>query len=117
MAEELTYDGTLREMPTDSGVLRYHEAGEGAPLLLLHGSGPGVTGWRNFRGILGTLAPHFPSLIPEFPAFAATAHFGGHPLVPPHGPSLPLAHAIGPPPAHTTATPYAPPPPTHSPLP
>jgi hypothetical protein len=43
----LTYEGTLREIVTDAGVLRYHEAGpneSGPPLLLLHGSGPGVTG-------------------------------------------------------------------------
>lgn len=64
MAEELTYDGTFRELSTGNGVLRYHEAGDGAPLLLLlHGSGPGVTGWRNFRGILGTFAEHFRCLI------------------------------------------------------
>ncbi|MDT7793102.1 MAG: hypothetical protein QOD59_2538, partial [Mycobacterium sp.] len=33
MAEELTYDGTLHETPTEKGVLRYHEAGDGFPLL------------------------------------------------------------------------------------
>ena len=59
MAQKLTYDGTLREMPTATGTLRYHDAGTGPPLLWLHGSGPGVTGWRNFRGILGTFAEHF----------------------------------------------------------
>jgi pimeloyl-ACP methyl ester carboxylesterase len=58
MAEELTYDGTLREVSTAAGMLRYHEAGQGPPLLMLHGSGPGVTGWRNFRGILGTFSQH-----------------------------------------------------------
>ena len=39
----LTYEDTLREITTDAGVLRYHEAGlidAGPPLLLLHGSGP-----------------------------------------------------------------------------
>src|ERR1044072_178513 len=81
MAVELDYDGTLREMPTDSGVLRYHEAGKGPPLLLLHGSGPGVTGWRNFRGILGTFAQHFRCLILEFPGFGVSDDFGGHPMV------------------------------------
>ncbi|MGO9155551.1 MAG: alpha/beta hydrolase, partial [Mycobacterium sp.] len=40
----------LRQIPTPDGILRYHEAGEGTALLFLHGSGPGVTGWRNFRG-------------------------------------------------------------------
>jgi pimeloyl-ACP methyl ester carboxylesterase len=81
MAVELTYDGTLREMSTDAGVLRYHEAGEGPPLLLLHGSGPGVTGWRNFRGILGTFTEHFRCLIVEFPGFGVSDDFGGHPMV------------------------------------
>ena len=55
---DLTYEETLREITTDAGVLRYHEAGpiDGPPLLLLHGSGPGVTGWRNFRGVVATFA-------------------------------------------------------------
>jgi pimeloyl-ACP methyl ester carboxylesterase len=81
MADELTYDGTLREMSTDAGVLRYHEAGEGPPLLLLHGSGPGVTGWRNFRGILGTFAAQFRCLILEFPGFGVSDDFGRHPML------------------------------------
>ena len=33
MPAELTYESTLRELATDRGVLRYHEAGEGPPLL------------------------------------------------------------------------------------
>ena len=58
MTTDFTYESTLREVTTDAGVLRYHDAGptDGPPLLLLHGSGPGVTGWRNFRGVLGTFA-------------------------------------------------------------
>ncbi len=81
MAVQLTYDGTLRELSTDAGVLRYHEAGEGPPLLFLHGSGPGVTGWRNFRGILPTFAAQFRCLILELPGFGVSDDFGGHPMV------------------------------------
>ncbi|RMI28001.1 alpha/beta fold hydrolase [Nocardia stercoris] len=81
MTTDLSYEGTLREIPTDAGVLRYHEAGDGPPLLLLHGSGPGVTGWRNFRGNLGLFAEHFRCLVLEFPGFGVSDDFGGHPMV------------------------------------
>jgi pimeloyl-ACP methyl ester carboxylesterase len=77
----LTYESTLRELATDQGVLRYHEAGEGPPLLLLHGSGPGVTGWRNFRGNLAAFAEHFRCLVLEFPGFGVSDPTDQHPMV------------------------------------
>ncbi|GAA5050566.1 2-hydroxy-6-oxonona-2,4-dienedioate hydrolase [Thermocatellispora tengchongensis] len=81
MPTELTYDSTARELATDQGVLRYHEAGEGPPLLLLHGSGPGVTGWRNYRGNLPVLAEHFRCLVLEFPGFGVSDPTGEHPML------------------------------------
>jgi pimeloyl-ACP methyl ester carboxylesterase len=95
MAVELTYDDTLRELSIDAGVLRYHEAGEGAELLFLHGSGPGVTGWRNFRGILGAFATHFRCLILEFPGFGVSDDFGGHPMVTAFGAVSTFVDALG----------------------
>jgi pimeloyl-ACP methyl ester carboxylesterase len=95
MAVDLTYDGTLRELPTDAGVLRYHEAGDGPALLLLHGSGPGVTGWRNFRGILPTFAEHFRCLILEFPGFGVSDDFGGHPMLTANGAVVTFVDALG----------------------
>ena len=78
---DTTYEGTLREISTEKGVLRYHEAGEGPVLLLLHGSGPGVTGWRNFRGNLGFFAERYRCLVLEFPGFGVSDDFGGHPML------------------------------------
>ena len=78
---DTSYEGTLREVTTDKGTLRYHEAGEGPVLLLLHGSGPGVTGWRNFRGNLAVYAEHFRCLVLEFPGFGVSDDFGGHPML------------------------------------
>ncbi|MGH3562682.1 MAG: alpha/beta fold hydrolase [Mycobacterium sp.] len=78
---ELSYEDTLREIGTEPGVLRYHEAGDGPPLVMLHGSGPGVTGWRNFRGVLPAFAKHFRCLILEFPGFGVSDDFGGHPML------------------------------------
>nr|WP_144418266.1 alpha/beta fold hydrolase [Mycobacterium sp. EPa45] len=78
---DTTYEGTRREIATEKGVLRYHEAGEGPTLLLLHGSGPGVTGWRNFRGNLAFFAERYRCLVLEFPGFGVSDDFGGHPML------------------------------------
>ena len=77
---DLTYDGTLREVETSRGVIRYHEAGQGPPLVMLHGSGPGVTGWRNFGANLPAFAPHFRCLVLEFPGFGVSEPTDRHPM-------------------------------------
>lgn len=49
--------------------LHYHEAGAGAPLILLHGSGPGATGWSNFGGNIASLARHFRVFAVDMPGW------------------------------------------------
>jgi len=78
---ELDFQKTSRDIQASRGVLRYHEAGSGPPLVLLHGSGPGVTGWRNFRGNFALFAEHFHCYILEFPGFGVSDDFGGHPMM------------------------------------
>ncbi|MFT4085575.1 MAG: alpha/beta fold hydrolase [Gordonia sp. (in: high G+C Gram-positive bacteria)] len=80
---DVTYEATRRELTTDQGVLRYHEAGDpSAPaLMLLHGSGPGVTGWRNFRGNLWVFAQTHHCYILEFPGFGVSDPVDGHPVL------------------------------------
>ncbi|MDN5892801.1 MAG: alpha/beta fold hydrolase [Nocardioides sp.] len=79
---ELTREGTLREVQTEQGTLRYHEAGapDAPPLLMLHGSGPGVTGWRNYSGNLARFAEHFRCLVLEFPGFGVSDPSDQHPM-------------------------------------
>ncbi|MBA4021870.1 MAG: alpha/beta hydrolase [Gordonia sp.] len=77
----VTYEESRRELQTDSGVLRYHEAGSGPPLILLHGSGPGVTGWRNYRGNIGVFAENFHCYVLEFPGFGVSDPVKGHPVL------------------------------------
>ncbi|MGW2595074.1 alpha/beta fold hydrolase [Streptomyces sp. NPDC001515] len=48
-----------RTVRTADWTLRCYEAGSGHPLILLHGSGPGATGWSNFAGNIEALAEHF----------------------------------------------------------
>ncbi len=85
----------LREITTQAGALRYFDVGDGPPLLFLHGSGPGVTGWRNFRGILPAFATSFRCLILEFPGFGVSDDFGGHPMVTAQGVVAPFLDALG----------------------
>ncbi|WP_182907453.1 alpha/beta fold hydrolase [Microbispora sp. H13382] len=92
---ELTYESTLRELVTDQGVLRYHEAGQGPPLLLLHGSGPGVTGWRNYRGNLAAFAEHFRCLVLEFPGFGVSDPTDQHPMMAANGAVIRFLDGLG----------------------
>ena len=78
---DVTYENSKRELQTDSGVLRYHEAGSGPPLILLHGSGPGVTGWRNYRGNIGVFAESHHCYVLEFPGFGVSDAVKGHPVL------------------------------------
>ncbi|RZT85771.1 2-hydroxymuconate semialdehyde hydrolase [Pseudonocardia sediminis] len=50
----------------------YHDAGTGHPVLFLHGSGPGVSGWANWRLNLPVLADRFRVLAPDVVGFGAT---------------------------------------------
>ncbi|WP_067568842.1 alpha/beta fold hydrolase [Nocardia acidivorans] len=68
----LTVENTERWVTVDGHRLRYHEAGTGAPLVLLHGSGAGVSGWANFGNNLPVLAEHFRCLILDQPGFGAS---------------------------------------------
>ncbi|MFX0577613.1 alpha/beta fold hydrolase [Nocardia nepalensis] len=63
---------TSRHITVDGLKLRYHEAGSGPPLVLLHGSGPGVSGWANFGANLPVLAEHFRCLILDQPGFGGS---------------------------------------------
>ncbi|XP_060085193.1 2-hydroxy-6-oxo-6-phenylhexa-2,4-dienoate hydrolase-like [Ylistrum balloti] len=40
----------------DGHKIHYHEAGEGFPVIFIHGSGPGASGWSNFKGNYETIA-------------------------------------------------------------
>jgi 2-hydroxymuconate-semialdehyde hydrolase len=49
-----------------------HDAGRGAPVLLLHGSGPGVSAWANWRLVLPALAERRRVIAPDMVGFGTT---------------------------------------------
>jgi 2-hydroxy-6-oxonona-2,4-dienedioate hydrolase len=77
---ELSYESTSRFLELESGKIHYHEAGEGPVLLMLHGSGPGVTGWANFSGNLPYFAEHFRCIIVDFPGYGKSEPVQGDPI-------------------------------------
>lgn len=53
----------------DGSATNYHDTGEGAPVLLVHGSGPGVTAWVNWRLNVPELAKEFRVIAPDMFGF------------------------------------------------
>lgn len=49
------------------------EAGEGPPVLLLHGGGPGATGASNYVRNIDALARHFRVIVPDLPGYGQSA--------------------------------------------
>lgn len=50
----------------------YHEAGQGEALFLLHGSGPGVSGWSNWGKTLPVFADRWRVIVPDLAGFGYT---------------------------------------------
>lgn len=50
----------------------YHDVGEGDPVLLIHGSGPGVSAWVNWRGVLPELSKTHRVIAPDVLGFGYT---------------------------------------------
>jgi pimeloyl-ACP methyl ester carboxylesterase len=44
----VTPEGTRKVVEVNGLDVAYHDVGDGVPVVFLHGSGPGVTGWANF---------------------------------------------------------------------
>ena len=49
-----------------------HDLGEGFPVMMIHGSGPGVTAWANWRLVMPELARNRRVIAPDTLGFAYT---------------------------------------------
>ena len=50
----------------------YHDTGSGEPVMLIHGSGPGVTAWANWRLAIPALAEQYRVIAPDMLGFGYT---------------------------------------------
>ena len=58
-----------RSIDTGGIETNYHDVGAGAPVLLLHGSGPGVSAWANWRLLLQDVKPGLRLIAPDLAGF------------------------------------------------
>ena len=58
----------------DAGGIRthYHDSGTGDPVILLHGSGPGVSAWANWQHNISALAQRYRVIAPDIVGFGST---------------------------------------------
>ncbi|UDY24597.1 alpha/beta fold hydrolase [Nocardioides sp. Kera G14] len=74
---ELTYDNTSRFVGLPSGKVHYNQVGEGHPLIMLHGSGPGATGWSNFGPNIAELSERFACYAVDMPGWGESSPVPG----------------------------------------
>jgi 2-hydroxymuconate-semialdehyde hydrolase len=60
------------KVETNGYMTNYHDEGEGFPVLLIHGSGPGVSAWANWRLVIPALAKQRRVLAPDMVGFGYT---------------------------------------------
>lgn len=66
------YDTTSRRVQAGEFDLHYHDLGSGSPVILLHGGGPGASGWSNFSENVEALAEQHRVLVVDMPGFGAS---------------------------------------------
>jgi len=52
-----------------SRLVHYVDAGSGPAVLMLHGGGPGASGYSNYSRHVGALATHFRVIVPDMPGY------------------------------------------------
>jgi len=66
---DITNESTYRLIDTADYQIQINEAGRGHPLLLIHGTGPGATGWSNFEPNIRALSSSFHCIAVTMPGW------------------------------------------------
>lgn len=69
-----------KQIKTGGFLTNYHDVGEGFPVLFLHGSGPGVSAWANWRLVMPIVAKQRRVIAPDMAGFGYTQRVEGLPL-------------------------------------
>lgn len=72
---DVTEQSTSRYVQTAKWKIHYNELGAGYPMIMLHGGGPGASGWSNYQDNARTLARHFRVILPDVPGYGKSDEF------------------------------------------
>ncbi|ANP47575.1 alpha/beta fold hydrolase [Candidatus Viadribacter manganicus] len=65
----VTQEGASRRIRTKNWDVHYSEVGEGFPVVLVHGGGPGASGWSNYNPNIPALSKHYRVLAIDLPGW------------------------------------------------
>jgi 2-hydroxymuconate-semialdehyde hydrolase len=68
----MTHPELARRVRTGAFDTNVHDLGQGAPVLFIHGSGPGVSAWANWRGVMPEIARSRRVIAPDMVGFGFT---------------------------------------------
>ena len=67
--QTLTEETTSKYVQAGDIKLHYNEAGTGEPMIMIHGGGPGASGWSNYVKNIGPLSEQFRVMLVDMPGF------------------------------------------------
>lgn len=71
---QFTFEDTTREADIEGFRVTYNDAGEGTPLVMLHGGGAGASGWSNYADNLPAFTRGFRALLVNQPGFGGSGY-------------------------------------------
>ena len=66
---DLTEENTSRFVQAGDVKIHYNEAGEGEPVIFVHGGGPGASGWSNWYPNIGPISKHYRAILVDMPGW------------------------------------------------
>jgi 2-hydroxy-6-oxonona-2,4-dienedioate hydrolase len=70
---EVTYENSTKLVETKDYRVQVNEAGNGHPIFMIHGGGPGATGWSNFSPNVGTLSRKYRCIAVTMPGWGESS--------------------------------------------
>jgi 2-hydroxy-6-oxonona-2,4-dienedioate hydrolase len=73
VVSELTFDNTKKIIDTPDYKIQINEAGEGTPIFMIHGTGPGGSGWSNFAPNVKVLSAKYRCIAVTMPGWGESS--------------------------------------------